>query len=697
MFASAWRGSRWIACGLGVAALFAAVLMIAPASGTPGSQTAAAAKKCTKAIVGGERVCLRIGDRCKKRYQDDYVDARLSCVKRRLRRAGIAELRGGEPVLLDKNGVLPLKTALAAFDASIAGLPGVNPKKGEIGNVAEAAFVVGALEADIDRLSPQQRAVVEAVTTPAAGAATLPPEGEPRVEPVAVSRSASEPARGGGQGGFTVTNGTLDEQVFALENLRFARDVMRGHGFALLRPITVSFLDTTKIIKGDVALAYVSSADLPPATSQTCNIFVTKDGREAGADTQQLVYAHELAHCAQHGFFSSKAEFRKAPSWVIEGGADWLGGMTVKQLGDEPTDVDWDPWLDEPETDLFERSYSGVGFFAMIHQAGVDGWQRMRDTLFAASGGAAPAFARAIAGLPDVFHDRWGPGLVRDPGLGPEWEYEGPGIPESKPEQLSISGGTTEVMEAAARASAAAALKISAEVLIIKADKSIRGKLNTEGATRKLAKGAYCAKPGGCKCKTQTNLQLPKVGTTAFVGFNDPFTARKVTIQGRTLKDYCKKPSPGPGTGPSCTAKRRGDGASCPVPSAGIAIYDDPESTTPLASFKIGDCTVGSGGFTAISTDGPWRLEVGITNFTGFGSYEIPYGGPDPEVVIDGPGGTRGNLQWQPGGLPFSGAIDFGGDKHHMGLGFIEYRDASGSEASGITGAGGMTCVYPDD
>jgi hypothetical protein len=117
---------------------------------------------------------------------------------------------------------------------------------------------------------------------------------------------------------------------------------------------------------------------------------------------------------------------------------------------------------------------------------------------------------------------------------------------------------------------------------------------------------------------------------------------------------------------------------------------------TQVASFRIGSCTEGAGGFTAISTDGAWRLEVGISNFSGFHDYEIPYGGPDPLVVIEGPLGTFSNATWAPPGLPFAGAIAFpNGDKHGMGLGFIEFRTADQSAA--ITGAGGMTCVYPDD
>ena len=54
------------------------------------------------------------------------------------------------------------------------------------------------------------------------------------------------------------------------------------------------------------------------------------------------------------------------------------------------------------------------------------------------------------------------------------------------------------------------------------------------------------------------------------------------------------------------------------------------------------------------------------------------------------------NETWQPGGLQFAGAIDFNnGDRHNLGVGWIEYRTADQSAAT--TAAGGMTCVYPDD
>jgi hypothetical protein len=661
----------------GLSALALIIGSVAAASGAnpePGAG-AKAASKCKRAIVNGRRVCLQPGQRCSKPYQDDYVAAGFSCDRGRLRRATVAELRGPEPILVDENGQLSLKAALAAFDQGIANLPGVKVANGEIGNLGDASKVVGTLQTHLSQLSGKQRAVVEAFTTPAADAHVVPDSA-----PAARRRAA-----------------TPEEIIVADQYIDSARRVMRSHGYALLRPVTVTFLDKDETIRGKKVAGYVPYDDVPPGKAATCNIFITSTGRKSPAAFKELLYAHELAHCAQHAFFTSQTQADRSPYWVVEGSADWLGGMAVAEQGHSVDGIDWDPWLDHPEIDLFKREYDAVGFFSMIQQAGVDGWSRIRDVLSASGGGSGPAYAAAIAGLPDIFYSRWGPGVVRDPPLGPEWDYTGPGITASKPQSATLANGARKAFTIAAHASTGAKLAVKADVVTIAADKDIRGLLRFEGEQRKLQKGAYCAKKGGCKCKTHTNLQLPQLGATTYFGFGDSKKARTVTFSGRSLKDYCEKPRPGPAP---CTARpaARRDGASCPVPSAGIMVLGGTSSDNEqlVATFRIGDCTVGGGGFTAISTDGAWRLEVGITGFSGFEQmYDIPYGGPDPEVVVDGPGGPYSNTTWQPGGLPIAGAIAFDADGRTMGLGFIEFRNSSQSFA--ITAAGRMTCVYPDD
>jgi hypothetical protein len=246
-------------------------------------------------------------------------------------------------------------------------------------------------------------------------------------------------------------------------------------------------------------------------------------------------------------------------------------------------------------------------------------------------------------------------------------------------------------------------------VVIVRKSKEVRGLLLSGRERYKLPKaGAYCAKDGGCKCKSKTNLQLPRIAATAYTGFNTLHGAGTVTFQGRSLKDYCRKPSPKPAeggescpTGPGPTTAQTDDTPSCPAPAEGIPVFGNPcdeqGNCTLLATFRTADCTVGNG-FTAISTDGAWRLEVGIQAFSGFDSrYDVLYGGGNVNVVIDGPGGPYSNTTFAPDD-PLAGLVAFPtGTGSPVGVGWLEFRPASGAEESGITGAGLMSCAYPED
>jgi hypothetical protein len=660
--------SRWFGAGMLAIALVASSVAVADRGPT-------AAAKCKGALVNGRHVCLKVGQKCSKANQDDYVAAGFSCRGKRLRKASIKQLRGAEPVLTSANGQLSLRTAMAVFDTGIADLPGFKARPGEIGNVGDASAAVGVIQANFAKLSAKQQAVVTRMTTPAADALEISVE-----DPPAAKRA-----------------GTPQEEILADEYIHAARRVMRSHGFALLRPIKVTFLDREAVVNGRKVSAYVPYDDVPPGTSPTCNIFLTKSGRAEDAADKPFLFAHEVAHCAQHAFVTSQNEAATVPEWVAEGSAEWLGAAAIEETVYplRSSRISWVGWMNGPEAGLFTRAYSAVGFYAMIAQAQVDAWERIRSILQAASGGSQPAYTAAIAGLPDVFHARWGPGLIGKPEIGPEWDYDGPAIPAGDPERVIVGNGDRRAFTTEPRASAAAQLVVRADVVTVQAPKDIRGLLYTNGGQRKLAKGAFCARDGGCRCRSNTDLQLPKMSASASMGFNDANRARTVVIEGRSLRDYCRKPSPGPASCSVGTTARAGE--SCPEPAQGIDVYMGAENPQVVASFKIGECTAGSGGFTANASDGAWHLEVGLSGFAGFErEYEVPYGGGDPQVIFEGPGGAvYSNSTWQPGGLPNAGAMTLGPNGRQMGLGVIEFRTADQSSAIGAAGI--MTCVYPDD
>jgi hypothetical protein len=697
-----WRSKLVVLAAIGVGTLGFA----GGSSGEADSrETVTASAKCKRALVNGKRTCLKVGARCNKRFQDDYVRAKFSCRRRKLRKASIADLRGEEPLLVGSNGQISLPTALAAFDQGIADLPGIKARKGEVGDLDGATMIVNEIQANLGRLSAKQQEVFRAVTTPAPDAVVIPAAGP---LPTPGAASARRPSATASQSGTVVGSGTEQERVEAVRSIGAARAVMQQHGFAFPRDIKVSFLDRNVKVGRIQAAAYVPFDTLPPEHSPTCNIFVTKAGRAELEDDKRLMYAHELAHCTQQTFFSSRAQADKVPNWIIEGSAEWMAGKALEELGQSAAGVKWAGWLDHPETDLFRRAYTAAGFFAMVEQAAGDGWSRIAGVLSAAKGGSERAYLRAWAGLPEVFHERWGPGLARTASFGAEWDYAGPGIHRSRIAEGTV-GNRTMTFTLPPHASDGVKLDVTAQVVIVRKAKSVRGLLLSDGKRYALPKaGAYCAKDGGCKCKSKTNLQLPQIDGTVYTGFNALHRAGTVSFQGRSLKDYCKKPSPKPaegsescptGTGP--TIAQVDDTPSCPAPADGIPVFGNPcdeqGNCTLLATFRTADCTVGNG-FTAISTDRAWRLEVGIQAFSGFDSrYDVLYGGGNVNVVIDGPGGPYSNTTFAPDD-PLAGLVAFPtGTGSPVGVGWLEFRPASGAEESGITGAGLMSCAYPED
>ena len=638
----------------------------------------AAEAKCERAVVAGKKVCLKPGQRCRAVNQEDYVRAGFSCRRGRLQRASAEELRGDEPLLIEK-GKLSLDTALAAFDEAIAPMPGVKADPGEVGELDSATLVFEAIGTRLDELSARQRAAYEEAIAPAPDGVTVDPSG-PRRAPA-----------------------TIEEQQIARTYVSTALQVYRGHGFFPSKQIHISFLDDQGTAKPTVH-AYVPPDDVPHSGSPvtpTCNIFMTRFGRSQPEERQQKTLFHETAHCVQHSFYSSYADYDRVPQWVKEGGADWMAGAAITELGDDPVGMHWIEWLGSPATDLEKRSYGGLGFFSMIQQSGVDTWLRMRQVLqAAATSGKNAAYDAAIAGLPDAFFDRWGPGFARAPTAGSSFDFTGPGITSSEPAKLTISNGAVRSQTADARAANAARLDIRADVFTVRTKKSTRGLIaDSGGKSRKLKQGAYCAKPGGCKCKTSANLELPTIGRgIAHAGFGgDRAKSTSVIYSGLSVGQYCKKPSPGPAHEESCTRRATARQASCPLPPPGIAVNElteDGDIGPLLATFKRGDCTSG-GDFVAIATDGDYRLEVGIQDYRGFDNeYFVRSGIPDPEVVVDGPKGTFGNTQFSVPGNPGLGGIALD-EKGDMGLGLVPAHNADATAAVSI--AGGMDCEYPDE
>ena len=136
--------------------------------------------------------------------------------------------------------------------------------------------------------------------------------------------------------------------------------------------------------------------------------------------------AHEVFHVFQFVMAGSLANFYRPPekNWLIEGSATWVEAELVKYA---PGAHEW--WLrylGSPDTALFARTYSAVGFFGHLAASGISPWARFK-AMFAAESSAA-AYEAAVGGN-KVFLNSEASVFFREPAFGPAWDQKGPAVP----------------------------------------------------------------------------------------------------------------------------------------------------------------------------------------------------------------------------------------------------------------------------
>src|SRR3954466_3691589 len=126
-------------------------------------------------VAPGANAALRPGQRCDPKKREALLIKGFECVRKGrghktryvLRRASEQKLRDGAFAYLDpKTGLPSLDTARQAFDKQIADLPGVNEKEGVIGDSYDGRSALRWIGNYEDRLTPAQRAAVEAARNP---------------------------------------------------------------------------------------------------------------------------------------------------------------------------------------------------------------------------------------------------------------------------------------------------------------------------------------------------------------------------------------------------------------------------------------------------------------------------------------------------------------------------------------------------
>jgi hypothetical protein len=134
-------------------------------------------------------------------------------------------------------------------------------------------------------------------------------------------------------------------------------------------------------------------------------------------------------------------------------------------------------------------------------------------------------------------------------------------------------------------------------------------------------------------------------------------------------------------------------------PTPGIGVYG--QGGAPLATFRTLRCALRPTRtrrreFTAIGSSGGWNLFIGVSPFSGYRNYSIPWGveRDDPTYFsVRGPGGIFSPTSKPAGAIlpPSGGSVTFPSGRRRVGLGFVNAWNPGITSAVTIAGVAGCT------
>ncbi len=164
----------------------------------------------------------------------------------------------------------------------------------------------------------------------------------------------------------------------------------------------------------------------------------------------------------------------------------------------------------------------------------------------------AAAFAIGVAGNPAALDD-WPAGLAREPAYGASWDTSGPDIPATTPPRLhrAVANGKSASGSVPKAANVVLDLDVGADVVTFAISASARGRLRDAAGTDRLLADvsglSLCALPEGCVCpdgSAGAGIDLAAIAPgAALLGATGGTAAAHVTVQGRSLDDFCKHPT----------------------------------------------------------------------------------------------------------------------------------------------------------
>lgn len=423
---------------------------------------------------------------------------------------------------ISADGTFTRDAALALFAVAFGDMPGVETPTGPPGSIPSATVALRAVLAHEGELTDEQRARVAEVRAVPDGSA-----GE------AIEVAAFVPhAEGAPATPIPSANADLRQQLEA-KALQLRQDISARIGSDIPGKLTLVFdpLNEKDPITGSLK-AGMADAQFPGGTYTGCNLHLYPATFAEGSDPV-VTTAHEMIHCFQAALHPTQAAYDKAPSWSIEGSAEWGAADLV---GPDQLDSQlWQAYLTTPSVSLFRQSYEAMGFYAHLAETGHSPWAAYRD-LWTATGN--PAKFAALGATDAAVLDTWASSMTRKTDFGGAWDTTGPGITsDSSPRTPLVVGKDASVkVKAAAYTNRIYALAANTDLI----DVSINGHARIgDGQVDETSLGSqtYCLRSDGCACpdgataENATQLQ----GTGALLALTGGPDGATGTVTGRDL------------------------------------------------------------------------------------------------------------------------------------------------------------------
>jgi hypothetical protein len=466
------------------------------------------------------------------------------------------------------NGEIRLATALQAYTIVFGPLQGVQAPASDDGLVGSGTLAVHMiLQHYHDLTTTQQQAVLQRLgyTAPASAQALAPMAA--RVSRVALAHTGGQalvaPAARPAAAIPTVTPTPVVTDASGTAPYRamlnsFIPKLDSFLSFTYSLPIVLAF-DPALLNKTVEAYAVpVDAKGSFTGSPALCRMYLNPSVSTLPPERQHFVVAHELFHCYQAAIIGPLSILYVAPSWLIEGSADWAAAIVT---GATPAvyelQVMWVWWLTHPDVPLFKWSYPAMGFFALLDQAGISPWSVLPAMLLSQTKGTAPdniaAYQAGTQSAPQSVLDEWASSFERNPQLGLDWDLTGPGIVAASTyggppiQHLSVGNGPTPVLVAPAYTALDVDLTSQADIIQV----SITGtsRLIDSGSVERVgsASGSYCTKQGGCECPPGSAYQGPPLtqltGLMHLALTGGP-QGTSGTVSGLTLQQFCNKKKP---------------------------------------------------------------------------------------------------------------------------------------------------------